>query len=152
MKIHDFRCERFGYTVLCTSKTAKVKMKKPLIYKGFRVVVATGLEPVTPSMWTMCSGSQVKTYQRGSDENIAERLHLLAFLASLFIRKSRRETWWVGSKHRWTHFEPRVQGGFKHEVGSTGKADVPADFGTKWGNPQRARWAEKGLIYEDFRL
>lgn len=37
MKLHDFRCERFGYTVLCTSKTAKVKMKKPLIYKGFRL-------------------------------------------------------------------------------------------------------------------
>ena len=31
------------------------KRKKPLIYKGFRVVVTVGLEPTTPSMWTMCS-------------------------------------------------------------------------------------------------
>ena len=26
----------------------KAKKRKPLIYKGFRVVVCTGLEPVTP--------------------------------------------------------------------------------------------------------
>ena len=36
------------------------KRKKPLIYKGFRVVVTVGLEPTTPSMWTMCTGLPVK--------------------------------------------------------------------------------------------
>ena len=110
------------YDIKKASKKAFISVDeyvKPLDFSRGSLVVATGLEPVTPSMWTTCSGSQVKNHQRGSDEHHAESLYLLAFPASLFIRNFRRETWWVGSKHRWTRFEPRVQGGFKHEVGST---------------------------------
>ena len=49
------------------------KRKKPLIYKGFRVVVTVGLEPTTPSMWTMCTGLPVKLSNWNVDVNTPEK-------------------------------------------------------------------------------